>query len=325
MALTEFTIAAAERVQRWSAAAWYELPHIIFFGRLMRPDPNAIIEEKRDLEGQPGDRLNYTLVNGLNGAGVVGDDPLEGQEEELDLDTDSVTLDQKRNAVRLKGRLSMKRTAVDQEKASKSVLKKWMAEVVDDDIFVELSTSNTRQVFGGNLASRAVLLTTSLITPAIMDTVVARAEMADPKIWPVNISGDDFYVLVMHPDAWYDLRQNSVWQGYQQNGAQVQGRDNPIFSGSPGVYNQIVLHKHIKVPSGTDAGAGANVPYAVNLFLGMQAAIMAWGAPPQSWVKEFDYGNSIGMAIGAIYKPRKSLFGANDHAVISLETARTNN
>ena len=323
--LTEFTTAAAERVQRWSARVWFELPREIFFGKLMKEDPNAIIEVKRDLEGQPGDRLNFSLVNKDNSAGVTGDDDLEGQEAELDVDTDAVTLDQKRNAIRLKGKLSMKRTAFDQLDAAKSVLKTWMAETIDDDWFTELSTSNTRQKFGGGAASRAVLAATGLITPALIDQTMAAAQKADPKVHPVRVNGDDLYVLVMHTDVWYDLRQNSVWQGYQQNGAQVRGDDNPIFSGRAGIYNQTVLHHHEKVPTGTDAGTGANVAYAVNLFLGRQAGVHAWGARPESWVKEFNYGGSIGVAIGAIYKARKAVFANVDHGIFAIETARTNN
>ena len=323
--LTEFTTAAAERVQRWSARCWYELPRIIRFGKLMKEDPEAIIEVKRDLEGQSGDRLNYTLINKLTGSGVSDDDDLEGQEEELDPDTDSVTLNQRRNAVRLKGKLSMKRTAFDQEEASKSVLKTWMAEVIDDDIWTRLTTSNTRQAFGGDATSRATLDSTDLITPARIDSCVARAAKADPKIWPVSVGGETLYVLLIHSDVWYDLRQNSVWQGYQQNGAQVQGRDNPIFAGMAGVFNNTVIHWDEKVPVGLDAGAAGTTAYAVNLFLGMQAGVFAWGARPQSWVKEFNYGGSVGMAIGAIWGMVKSTFNAVDHAVIGFETARTNN
>lgn len=325
MALTEFTTAAAERVQRWSARLWYEMPREIYFGKFMREDPNAIIEVKRDLEGQPGDRLNYTLMNKLTGSGVSGDDTLEGSEEELDPDTDSVTLDQKRNAVRLKGKLSMKRTAFDQEEAAKNQLKTWMAETIDDDIFTKLADSPTANVFGGSATSRATLDSTMTIVPSKLDSCVARANKADPKVWPVRVNGDDYFVVVLHTDVWYDLRQNSVWQGYQQNGAQVRGLDNPIFSGSPGVFNQTVIHHHEKVPAGVDAGAAGTTTYAVNLFLGRQAMCFAWGARPNSWVKEFDYGNSIGMAIGAIWGARKSLFNAADHAVIALQTARSSN
>src|SRR3990167_4863929 len=323
--LTEFTTAAAERVQRWSARVWFELPREIYFGKFMKEDPNAVIEVKRDLEGQPGDRLNFSLINKASGAGVTGDDDLEGQEEELDVDTDAVTLDQKRNAIRLKGKLSMKRTAFDQLDAAKSVLKTWMAETIDDDWFTELSTSNTRQKFGGGVASRAALTSAGLITPALIDQTMAAAQKADPKVHPVRVSGDDLYVFLMHTDVWYDLRQNAVWQGYQQNGAQVRGDDNPIFSGRAGIYNQTVLHHHEKVPTGTDAGAGADVAYAVNLFLGRQAGVHAWGARPETWTKEFNYGASIGVAIGAIYKARKAVFANVDHGIFAVETARTNN
>ena len=322
---TEFTTAADERVQRWVARIWYEMPKEIYFGKFMKEDPNAIIEVKRDLEGQPGDKLNYSLANKLSGTGVTNDDTLEGSEEELDVDTDSVTLVQKRNAVRLKGRMSMKRTAFNQEEVAKDRLKTWLAETVDDGIFTELASSPTTSVFGGSATSVATLAAAGLITPAKIDSMIAKAKKADPKIWPVRVDGDDHYVLVMHTDCGFDLRQNSTWQGYQQNGAQKQGRDNPIFSGMFGIYNNTVLHEHEKVPAALTGGSGGDVPYAVNLFLGRQAAVYASGMKPQAWTKEFDYGASLGFAIGAIWNVRKAIFAGVDHGVIAGQFARTNN
>lgn len=322
---TEFTTASDERVQRWVARIWYEMPREIYFGKFMREDPNAIIEVKRDLEGQPGDKLTFSLANKLSGSGVSNDDTLEGNEEELDVDSDSVTLEQKRNAVRLKGRMSMKRTAFDQQEVSKDRLKVWMAETIDDGIFTELATSPTTAVYGGTASSVATLVATGLITPAKIDTMVAKAEKADPKIWPVKIDGDDHFVLVIHTDVWYDLRQNSTWQGYQQNGAQKSGKDNPIFNGMAGIYNKTVIHTHEKVPAATNGGAAADVAYATNLFMGRQAAVHAWGSKPQAWTKEFDYGSSLGFAIGAIWKTRKAVFANVDHGLIAGIFARTNN
>jgi len=325
VAQTEFTTISPERVERWVRDIWYEMPFIITFGKFMKEDPQAIIEVKRDLEGVPGDKITFTLANKLAGAGVENDDTLEGNEEELDFDSDTLELVQHRNAVRLKGRMSMKRTAFDQPKAAQDRLRTWMAETIDDGIFTELASSPTTSVFGGTATSVATLAATGLITPAKIDTMVAKAEKADPKIWPVRVDGDDRFVLMIHTDTWYDLRQNSVWQGYQQNGAQKPGKDNPIFNGMAGFYNKTVIHTHEKVPAATNGGSGGDVPYATNLFLGRQAAVFAWGARPQAWTKEFDYGNSLGFAIGAIWEVKKAIFANVDHGLIAGIFARTNN
>lgn len=327
MATTEYTTASAERVLRWASRIWQQMPSEIYFGKFMAPSDNAIIEEKRDLDGGPGDRLTYTLARNLAGSGVTGDSTLEGSEEQLVTYSNTLTLDQQRNAIRLAGSLNEIRTAFDQRPVSRNMLKYWLARAIDDQIFTRLAASPTanRVVFGGTATSVATLTSTMLITPARIDVAKAKAQKADPKVWPVRVNGGDYYVLVVHTDCDYDLRQNGVWQGYQQNGAQVAGDSNPIFSGMLGLYNGIVVHVHEKVPAATDGGSGGDVAYATNLFLGKQAGLFAWGRKPKAWEKEFDYGNQFGMAIGAIWDFRKANFNSEDHGAIALQVARTNN
>lgn len=324
MALTEYATTAAERVQRWAAVLWQELPPEIYWNKVTG-ESNAIIEESRLLTGKKGDVINFTLGMNLTGDGVTGDTQLENAEEQAVTYTDAVTLDQRRNAVRLAGRLSEQRTEFDQRMNAKNMLKLWLARKIDDDIFTEFDRAPTRVVFGGTATSVATLTTAMTITPARMDSAVARAKKATPKIWPVRVEGGDYYVLVMHTDVAYDLRQNAVWQGYVQNGAAPQGLQNPIFNGRFGVYNGIVLHEHEKVPAATNGGSGGDVPYASCPFVGVQAGLLAWGRRPDAWEKEFDYNNQVGFAVGAIYKFRKATFNATDNASIALRVARTNN
>ena len=324
MATTEYTTASAERVQLWAKKIWLEMPREIFWGKFMKEnDLNSPIEVKRDLEGNPGDRLTFYLANKLDGAGVAGDNILEDNEEQLVTNTDDVTLDQRRNAVRLKGQLSEKRTAFDQRAVAKSQLKTWLAEVIDDDLFSQFDTAPSTTIFGGNVASLALLTAGGVITPALMDRLVAKSAKADPKIWPVKINGEDYFVLVIHTDVAFDLERDSEWNQTIRD-AGVRGDQNKIFTGRYGMYRGTVIHAHEKVPVGTDAGAGGNVAYASNMFLGRQAGCFAWGKRPEAWEKEFDYGNSIGFAIGAIWGFTKAVFNGTDHAYIALRTARTN-
>ena len=324
MALTEITTGATETVKRWASRVWAEMPRTIFWGRFMQESDQAIIEVKRDLEGTTGDVLNFTFSKKLRGAGVENDDDLEGQEEELEYFSDTVTLRQRRNAVRLKGAMSERRTAFDQRKDSKSHLKTWMAETIDDFIFTQFDTNPTTTVFGGGRTSTALLIVTDLMTPTLIDQAVAKAKKADPKIWPVSVSGKDHYVLVIHTDSGYDLQRNSEWNQTQRD-AGVRGDDNNIFTGAFGEWRGVVIHEHEKVPVSTTYGAGGDVPGASNMFLGMQAGLFAWGKRPEAWEKEFNYGASVGFAIGAIWDFTKAVFDGADHSYIAIRVARTNN
>ncbi|MDP3769251.1 MAG: DUF4043 family protein, partial [Dehalococcoidia bacterium] len=138
MADTQVLTGDTETVKRWSTKLWVELPREIYWGKFMKEnDMNTIIEVRRDLEGQSGDKLTFSLARKLTGGGVTGDGDLEGSEELMSWSSDSITLDQIRNAVRLKGRLSERRTAFDQRMLAKNLLKTWLAEYIDDDIFTQ--------------------------------------------------------------------------------------------------------------------------------------------------------------------------------------------
>jgi N4-gp56 family major capsid protein len=321
---TEFATGATEAVRRWSSKVWAEMPRTIFWGRFMSDSDQAIIQTKRDLEGVPGETLTFTFSKKLSGAGVAGDDDLEGQEEELQYFSDSVTLQQRRNAVRLKGQLSEKRTAFDQRKDAQSHLKTWLAETIDDYLFTQFDTNPTTVLYGGDAVSTATIEAGDLLTPTLFDRAVAKAKKADPKIWPVSLNGKDHYVVVMHTDSGYDLQRNSEWNQTTRD-AGPRGDGNNIFTGAFGEWRGVVLHEHEKVPVSTTYGALGNIAGASNFFLGMQAGLFAWGKKPEAWTKEFQYGASVGFAIGAIWDFSKAVFDNTDHAFIALRTSRTNN
>jgi len=325
MADTEFLTGAAETVKRWAKELWTEAPELIYWGQFMQESANAIIQVKRDFEGQAGDELTFTLLRKLIGAGVTGDAVLEGNEEQMNHYSDSIVLDQRRNAVRLKGRLSERRTAFNQRNSAKDVLKTWLAETIDDDIFTQFDTNPTSVIFGAGATSTATILNTSTMTLALIDQAVARAKKASPKIWPVRVEGRDYYVVCMHTDVEFDLRQSNAWQNFQQNAGPRDYGDNAIFVGGMSVYGGAVLHSHTKIPIATDWGAGASDTGASNFFLGRQAGLFGWGARPEWWEKEFDYNNRVGFAIGAIWDFTKAVFNATDHGFIAIRTYRTNN
>ena len=328
MADTNVATGDAETVARWAAKLWVEMPREIYWGKFMKEnDMNAIIEVKRDLEGQPGDRLTFTLARKLSGLGVTGDSTLEGQEEQMTWYSDTLTLDQVRNAVRLQGRLSERRTAFDQRMVAKNLLKTWLAEYIDDDIFTQFDAAPaaSRVVFGGDATSTATIDSGDTLTIARLQSLVARSAKATPKIWPVRLEEGDYYLFLAHTDVGYDLQRLTEWQdNHQEAGPRDYGRNN-LFTGRLGIVGGVVVHSHEKIPISTTYGAGADLPGASNFFLGRQAGLFAWGSRPEWWEKEFDYGAKVGFAIGAIWDFTKAVFNAVDNAIFVTRTYRTNN
>jgi N4-gp56 family major capsid protein len=328
MADTEVLTTAAEAAKRWATRVRIEAVREIYWGKFMREnDMNVPIEVARDLEGQPGDELTFTLARKLTGAGVEGDETLENNEEPMQLFSDTLRLRQVRNAVRLRGRLSERRTAFDQRMTAKNLLKTWLAETIDDDIFTQFDTSphSSRVKFGGDATSTAAIDAGDTITVAKIESVVAAAQKATPKIWPVRVDEGDFYVFVMHTDVGYDLRQSQQWlDASQEAGPRDYGRNN-IFTGRLGIVGGVVCHAHEKVPVSTTYGSNGDLPGASNLFVGRQAGLFAWGARPEWWEERFDYGGRIGFAIGAIWDFKKAVYNGVDNAFFAVRTYRTNN
>ena len=163
-------------------------------------------------------------------------------------------------------------------------------------------------------------LTTALITKA-----KTKAKKATPKLWPVKVGTKDYYILIIHPDQEHDLKVHDASWAQAQREAQQRGDENPIFQGSIGVWDGVIVHCHEDIAVATNFGSGTILPGAYGIFVGRQAGAFAWGERPRWVEKEFDYGNKVGFAIGAIFGVTKAVFNSIDHAMFSVRTYRTNN
>jgi N4-gp56 family major capsid protein len=117
------------------------------------------------------------------------------------------------------------------------------------------------------------------------------------------------------------------WADIQKAAAAAQGQGNPIFSGALGEYRGVVMHSHRNVVRFSDYGSGTNLPAARALFLGAQAAAIAFGngggetVARYSWKEElFDFQNQLGVAAGSIFGIKKSVFNSKDFGVIACDT-----
>jgi len=205
------------------------------------------------------------------------------------------------------------------------MLKQWMATYLDDYVFTQMDDSPTSVHFGGDATSTADIDASDTITPALLDEAVASSMKADPKVWPIRVGGRAWYVVVIHPDVAYDLKQHATWTSAQRDATPRSKEENAIFSGAMGYWGGTAIYVSEKVPISTTYGNPATVNGASNLFCGRQAGVWAWGRRPKGWEKLFDYQNRRGFAIGCIFGFTKAVFDSSDHGFKALRTARTSN
>src|SRR5262245_34562777 len=241
---SEWLTGNAETVKRWAAQVWVEFPKLIYWNKFMGKGINSCIQIKEELSGQAGDKITFSLPRKLQGAGVTGDSDLENAEEAMSTYSDDVTIDQKRNAIRLKGRMSERRTAYQQRMVAKELLTTWLAETVDADIFAALDASPSTSIYGGAATSTATVAVGDYLTTALITKAKTKAKKALPKIWPIKVGNKDYYVLVIHPDQEHDLKVFDASWAQAQREAQMRGDDNPIFEGSVGVWDGVIVHCH---------------------------------------------------------------------------------
>lgn len=317
---------------------------------------NAPVHQLNELENAAGDLITYDLSVQLAGQGTEGDAVLEGNEEKLTMYTDSAYIDQRRHAVSTGGAMTRKRTLHNMRDIAKRRLSDWWARLFDELMFMyasgargvnsdfidplgyagfannSFSAPDSDHIIIGS-GAKSTMDSGDKMTLNFIDVAKTNAEMMGggsqqtPQIQPVKINGEDHYVCVMSPWQEYDLRTASGeagWLAIQKAAATAEGKNSPIFKGSLGMHNNVVLHSHKNVIRFSDYGSGA-VTAARALFLGDQALTMAFGSPGTGlrfdWKEEpKDYGNDLGVAAASIFGIKKTTFNGKDYGVIAIDT-----
>lgn len=155
-------------------------------------------------------------------------------------------------------------------------------------------------------------------------------------IKPINLKGMQINgVLILHPLQIRSLKANfsaGQWGDIQKaamTGGQVTG--NPIFVGSIGMYEGVVIHEDAQIPYGigtepSSRNALGVASVARGVFCGAQAACMSMGraqgnANRMKWVEELlDANNQLRVTSGKIYGIKKNVFNAQDFATVTVST-----
>lgn len=244
-------------------------------------DANNIVQVSRELGKKGGDTETFGLVTRLSGDGVTGDDELEGNEEAMNSFSEQVSIDQIRNAVRLKGKLDASKVVYDQIKSARENLRIWMREFIIRQTFLKLGGVTNTTLVDTNGVAYSVRTTwsntpdyipdadeaagsgnryicakttgtdamgaTDTMTLDLVTKAYTVAKLANPQIQPLDIDGESMYVMFLHPLQARDIRLSSDWKTAQEN-AQRRGENNAVFGAALGVWSNIILLENEFVP-----------------------------------------------------------------------------
>jgi N4-gp56 family major capsid protein len=330
-------------------------------------DENNIVQVSRELGKKGGDVQTFGLMTQLTGNGVTGDDELEGNEEAALTFEEQVAIDQIRNAVRTKGKLDMQKVSYDMIKEYREKVRLWMKQFLIRQVFLKAGGvtnttlvdtngvvyssnalwSNTpnfipdadeaagvgaRYICADTAGTDALTAGTDIMTLDLVTKAATIAKLATPGIQPLEIDGDEFYVMFLHPLQARDIKLSTDWKSAQKD-AQIRGDKNPIFKGALGFWSNVLLLESEYVPwldisvsgnsfRGAATGTDCTADAARALLFGKQAVLMAECSNPDALtVETFDYGNKTGVAGSFIGGVQKAVFNSKEFGVIAVDTA----
>lgn len=303
MAQTYSSQVSAQIPQVWADDLFAQAENRTFWHTMEGPEGSSMpIIRKDDLTKQAGDTIKMDIVLALTGAGQTGDTTsLEGNEESMKFRQMNLTVAQLSHAVRWTEQTEILMTH-DMRNTGLNQLSKWLAGVLDTNVFLEITgsgsttmpTQNTWAM--GTAVSRATVADTNAggrLTLASLTELKAYAQ-TQLKIEPIMVDGDDneYFVFVAHPYTVMQLKEFDTSWAQAQRDARTRGDDNPLFTGAAGIWDGVIIKTSNRVPWTTNG----TIMVSDNIFMGAQALARGYAFYPDWREQDFDYGRSIGIA-----------------------------
>lgn len=338
------SVATGLTVARWDDKFFTEYLTENRFAGEMGANESSIIQVKENLTKKKGDRINFALVNKLTNAAVIGSNVLEGNEEEMDTRSFPVTVNKRRNGVRV-AEVDEQYSSISLRSAAKAVLKDWSMKDTETLIIQALASINgvdyavaddaqkdawlvdnvdrvydPSETYGADHSALLAELDTTddKITAAHINAMKYRALVtASPKIRPVRTSdnGRHYFCLYLDPRLMRDLKEETgspIMAAQRESVKEME--NNRLFQGGDLLWNGVIIkeiqemYDELATPFTGVGASSADVGCAY--LCGAQAVATAYAKRWRSREESFDYGDKKGVAIDAIYGIEKMRFGS---------------
>lgn len=303
----------------WAKKVWHEGVKDSYFDKFTAMDGSNVVHQNKDLTNVKGDSVVFGLMMNLTGSGVEGNrQKLSGSEDTLNIYDFTVQTQLVRNAVS-RFEADDQKSQYDMLKEIKVVLKQWLSDWLDNKLISKLSynPSNGEVLYASAAGTQSSITANDKLTTTIISRAKRKAMMHAPKVQPIKVDGMDKYIMLVHPWAARDLKDDPKWLAAQQN-ANIRGSKNPLFTGALGEYDGVILYEYERVLSSNIGASSANV--CQNLLLGKQAACFAVARPAKHIEQTDDYGNIAGNGIAFYGAVEKTKFNGADYGIINVMT-----
>lgn len=365
MAQTDFGALTDAQKRLWAAEVWQAGRDESFWfsmGFIGKSDSDMsrpIQRVTKLTETERGTECVMQLVLDMQGDGVVGNNTLEGSEEALVNDAQTIRIDHLRSGVKSKGSMAEQATVIRFRATAKEKLSFWLADKVDELAFLTISgraytlktdgstraasqlpqlsfaadvvaASSNRILYAGSATSEGSITADDKVSWNFL--VGAKAKAERKRLKPIRDGGKNYYAVVLSTEQMRDLLKDCTYQTIVSRAGE-RGSKNPLFQNATAVVQGLVIYSHAKVfntlGTSTKWGAGNAIDGAQGLLLGAQALGLATiGNSQMAESDQTDYGDKPGIAFGrkfGLLKPQfKSVYDSNareDFGVISLKTA----
>ena len=168
--------------------------------------------------------------------------------------------------------------------------------------------------------------TTDKMNTQILDHLQDFAKTGNSKyaMKPIRAkNGEEYYMLVLHPKAAIDLRNDERWE--KRALASLTGRGSlegdPIATGAIGVWEHIIIKEANFIKTHTNSAG--TLSFARNLLLGAEAAVMAYGQTLDYSEELLDHKRIISDAADEIRGIKKLTFDGVDLNIAQVPCAIT--
>jgi N4-gp56 family major capsid protein len=271
---TDFGMNTAARKKVWAIEVWRaQRDESFWFSKNLiganQKDQNAVIQKVTELsETDRGLECVMQLIQPLAGDGTVGTNTLNGNEEPLVNNAITIRYDKLRHGVVSKGEMAEQATVIRFTDQAKTELGLWLADRLDQLMFLTLSgrayslnldgttrsgsqlpslsfaadvaAASTNRIFhAGSATSEGTLTANDKMSWATI--VSAKAMAARKRIRKIRGGAKGYYMMVVEENQMRDLRLDPTYQTIARTGADQGVKSNPLFTGADIVIEGVAL------------------------------------------------------------------------------------
>jgi N4-gp56 family major capsid protein len=329
--------------KKWAKDLFHVMLKAVEFNDLIGSDSNSIVQMRTELGKGEGDQITFAIRRQLLGEGIVGTDPVEGNEEKIRFKDFSMLIEELNHAIDTGGRMDEQRVPFDIMQEGKDALTDWWSDKLSDYVINTLAGNSTYKIAGKTFAqactepdtghlitvndvAEASISSSEIMDLSFLDRMKQRAEIPSTgcdKIRPLKLGGKNYYRVILHNYVFDQLKSNTnvaQW-GDIRRSAQELLKDVPMNAELE--YNGMLVSKSERLPS-------LYTGVYRSILLGAQAATFAWGGAGESKSTtlafvpyEKDAKRYIMIRSGGIFGCKKVVFDSKDNSVITAASYAT--